>query len=91
MEPCHIGIRFNALAQLFQMNTNVILLKWLSNFFWVKSLFDHVYQSLANLIRWSDRVMLCTDNQPVNKETAADIINAVKDGINVSIKSGAWN
>ncbi|XP_064650315.1 guanine nucleotide-releasing factor 2-like isoform X3 [Lineus longissimus] len=50
------------------------------------STFNQVYQSLANLIRWSDKVMMTADNQPVNKETATCIINAVSDGINELMK-----
>lgn len=51
----------------------------------ISSCYSRVYQSLANLIRWSDQVML----EGVNSEdkemvtTVKDVIKAVLDGVKV--------
>ncbi|XP_073412063.1 rap guanine nucleotide exchange factor 1 isoform X6 [Dendrobates tinctorius] len=49
----------------------------------ISSCYSRVYQSLANLIRWSDQVMLegvnCEDKEMVS--TVKDVIKAVLDGV----------
>ncbi|KAM5146657.1 rap guanine nucleotide exchange factor 1 isoform 2-T2 [Mantella aurantiaca] len=49
----------------------------------IASCYNRVYQSLANLIRWSDQVMLegvnCEDKEMVS--TVKDVIKAVLDGV----------
>ncbi|XP_074654092.1 uncharacterized protein LOC141908130 [Tubulanus polymorphus] len=45
------------------------------------SSYNQVYQSLANLIRWADQVMLRADGEPINKDSANEIIKSVQDGI----------
>lgn len=51
----------------------------------IASCYSRVYQSLANLIRWSDKVMLegvnCEDKEMVS--TVKDVIKAVLDGVKV--------
>ena len=47
---------------------------------------NQVYQSLAQLIRWSDQVLL-RGTEEVNKENAHEVIKCVHDGVEVSSKS----
>lgn len=51
------------------------------------STYNHVYQCLANLIRWSDMILLHGENS-LNKQESMVLIQQVQDGVNVSI--GDW-
>lgn len=46
---------------------------------------NQVYQSLANLIRWSDNVLLYNDKAP-NKETVQDIVRNVQEAIKTLVQ-----
>lgn len=58
----------------------------------ISSCYSRVYQSLANLVRWSDQVMLegvnSEDKEVVN--TVKGVIKAVLDGVKVGVLWGAY-
>lgn len=82
---CRHGLNIDHLC-LVRINTNVILALHSST---VTSCLSRVYQSLGNLIRWSDQVMLegvdLDDKETV--QTVTSIIKTVLDGVKVNQSS----